>query len=582
VGGNKIDAHATNIGAGGAYLRCLKQSLKFNLNPGTKIHLSLQLPLEPEAVTCDGKIAWIESDDHDVTGQPVCGIGIEFENLSEDFSEKVKSFVDLFRYTLLVVGNDRDECKEAIDLVDPEFACFSVHGVDEAVRYLRNVEIAVMIVFEQDADSFGLELFKRASEALPYSNTIRLVVSPGSDTDQTQAYLRLGKVFQHLPKPFGKHQLVHLVRRSVEVYALAVENSRREVELKLEQEELRRENEYLRQRLDGSEEFEHILGRSQRLRQALTELKRVRESDATVHISGETGTGKELFLRELHYGGPRASGPLISQNCAGLSETLLQSILFGHKKGAFTGAHRDHVGLFQQAHGGTLYLDEVAELPIVVQGVLLRALQERKVLPLGAAQEVDVDIRVISATHKNLRAEVQSGNFREDLYFRLVVIHIEVPPLRERQGDVPILANHLLSAFKQKHQRELDGFNTDVLAAFEHYAWPGNVRELENEVERMVILAPSRKPVTIDQVSVPIRESYIEHQTRHKNSAFVGPALQSDLSVGYDSALQEFQRGMISQALKQTSGHITQAARFLQMERSRLTKIIKRLDIESA
>ncbi len=309
------------------------------------------------------------------------------------------------------------------------------------------------------------------------------------------------------------------------------------------------------------------------------QLERVRRSDATVHVHGETGTGKELVARALHSGGPRKHAPFVAQNCAGLSESLLQSLLFGHKKGAFTGADKDFQGVFQQADRGTLFLDEVAELSATVQAALLRALQSGEITPVGARAPVKVDVRVISATHKDLREEVRGGRFREDLYFRLVVIPIRLPSLRERSGDIPLLAMHFLDLHCELKGKNIRGFSGDAMRALERYPWPGNVRELENEIERLVVLTDDQQKVPLELLSPHLRQGAgpaAAPTPPAEADGFVVPA-----GLDYDRAVASLERALVEEALRQAGGNVSQAARALGMERSRLAKLRDRLGLSA-
>jgi two-component system response regulator HydG len=256
----------------------------------------------------------------------------------------------------------------------------------------------------------------------------------------------------------------------------------------LEHAGLRKENQALRRRL-GEAERAAIIGVSSAMRQVLDMVAMIAPSDATVLITGESGTGKELVARAIHAAGPRANGPLVAVNCAALAESLLESELFGHEKGAFTGAERRREGRFKQADGGTIFLDEIGEVSQAMQLRLLRVLQEREVVRVGGDETLPVDVRVLAATNRDLRALVADGRFRQDLYYRLNVVALNLPPLRERGGDIPLLAAHFLQKYAARNKKILQGFTPLAMDHLLRYGWPGNVRELENAVERAVVLA---------------------------------------------------------------------------------------------
>jgi len=261
------------------------------------------------------------------------------------------------------------------------------------------------------------------------------------------------------------------------------------VDRALDDRRLREENRRLRAEVERRFSFDSLIGRSESMQAVFEKIRAVADTDATVLLLGESGTGKELAARAIHHNSARRGGPFVPVNCAAIPETLLESELFGHEKGAFTGAVRRRAGLFADAHGGTLFLDEVGDIPLPVQAKLLRALQEKTIRPVGGSQEIQLDVRLVSATHRDLLALVGEGRFRDDLYYRLAVIPIRLPSLRERPDDLLLLASHFLARASAGLGKRLDGFDEDATAWLLAHRWPGNVRELENVVERAVTLA---------------------------------------------------------------------------------------------
>lgn len=314
--------------------------------------------------------------------------------------------------------------------------------------------------------------------------------------------------------------------------AIAIENARL-------LESLRSENELLKGELHRVYAFKEIIARSKAMEEVLQLMGKVLNNNAVVLISGETGTGKELVARAIHYNGRRRSQPLVAVNCAAIPENLLESELFGYKKGAFTGAISDKKGLIELADSGTLFLDEIGELPLNLQVKLLRFLQEREVMRLGGNQPVKVDVRIIAAANRNLAEEVREGRFREDLYYRLNVIEIHIPPLRERKKDIPLLAHHFLKKFSEAMEKNISGFQPEALQKLINYHWPGNVRELENTLERAVILA-SQSLISGDDVVL----------------SQVTPA--SGIEAGME--LEEVSRALLKKTLDAYSGNKTKAA----------------------
>ena len=305
-----------------------------------------------------------------------------------------------------------------------------------------------------------------------------------------------------------------------------------------------------------------IVTRSPAMQSVLDEARLVAASDASLLVLGDTGSGKELLAQTIHDWSPRRAAPFVAINCGAIPEQLLESELFGHLKGSFTGATRDHRGLFQEAEGGTVFLDEIGDMPQPLQVKLLRVLQEREVRPVGAARSLPVDVRVISATHRDLDGEIAAGRFREDLYYRLNVVSLKLPPLCERREDIPLLAGHFLAALSAKYRKKLNGFAADATEALLRAGWPGNVRQLFNVVEKCVAL--STTPI------VPL--------------ALVERALNrpGDDIASFDDARRDFERDYLVQLLKMTAGNVTHAARIAKRNRSDFYTLLNRHRIDPA
>jgi sigma-54 specific flagellar transcriptional regulator A len=316
-----------------------------------------------------------------------------------------------------------------------------------------------------------------------------------------------------------------------------------------------------------------IIGRSPRIRAALQTLVRVSTSSCTVLVTGESGTGKELFVAALHDASPRAKGPLVAVNCGAIPENLIESELFGHARGAFTGAHANRQGRVAAAEGGTLFLDEVGELPLSVQVKLLRLLQQREYSPVGESRVVKCDVRIVAATNRNLEEEVAEGRFREDLFYRLNVIHVDLPPLRERPEDVPLLANHFLRAAAARAGRsDIVGFTPEALDRIAAYDWPGNVRSLENAVERAVLLAVGPRVEVGDLPPRIVESGSSTSRLRAAEPACSLPESGIDLR----SAVEEYENRLIRQALERTGWNKNHAAQLLGLKRTTLVEMLKR------
>ena len=330
--------------------------------------------------------------------------------------------------------------------------------------------------------------------------------------------------------------------------------------------QLERENIYLKERLETQFDFSNIIGRSKAMKEMYETLSLVAPSNATVLIAGESGTGKELVANAIHQNSPRKDKPFIKVNCAALPETLLESELFGHEKGAFTGALVKKKGRFHHAHTGTIFLDEIAEMSVSTQVKLLRVLQEQEFDPLGSSTPVKIDIRVIAATNRVLEAEIEKGRFREDLYYRLNVVTIAIPPLRERSDDILLLADHFLKRYADKNKKMIKGFSPRTIDLLMRHSWPGNVRELENAVERAVILSRSEM-ITPDFLPDAVKSMEADAATE-----------QADFSAG--QSLKDMERQMILRTLEETGGNRTHAAEILGISRRTLQLKLKKYDIK--
>ncbi|GAB4264862.1 sigma-54-dependent transcriptional regulator [Deferrisoma sp.] len=381
-------------------------------------------------------------------------------------------------------------------------------------------------------DGSGLDVLGAARERDPDAQVV-VITAFGTAESAVEAMKR--GAYDYLTKPFKADEIRLTVAKALERTALA------------------RENRELRRRLEAVEAGGEILGRSPRMQEVFRLLERVAPTGVTVLIHGESGTGKELVARRLHALSGRA-GPFVAVNCAAIPEGLIESELFGHVKGSFTGAVADKPGLFEEAAGGTLFLDEVGELPLHLQPKLLRALQEGKVKRVGGNREIPVDVRIVSATNRDLAEAVREGRFREDLYYRLNVVALEIPPLRERRDDIPLLALHFLQKYARAFGRPLKGFTREALDRLEAYPFPGNVRELENLVERAAALE------TGEYVGV---ESLPPALGAPRTGDAEGlPPLPAD---GFDleGFLADVERRYLEEALRRTNGNKTEAAKLL-------------------
>jgi transcriptional regulator with GAF, ATPase, and Fis domain len=348
--------------------------------------------------------------------------------------------------------------------------------------------------------------------------------------------------------------------------SLAIDNATLVQRLRMAEERARGENVYLR-RKEQKIKFDNIIGDSPAMKAVFAQLERVIDTRATVCIQGETGTGKELIASAVHHQSQRRDKMFVAQNCAALPENLLESELFGHKRGAFTSADSDKKGLFEIADGGTLFLDEMGEMPLTLQAKLLRVLQDGTIRPVGATSEKQVDVRIICATNRDLSAEVGKGRFRQDLYYRLMVFPITLPPLRERREDIPALAAHFLKRYAGEYRVELPGFTQDALAALSSYNWPGNIRELENEVQRLVIQAEPGHWIEITDLSPRLRriEGTVARIAPQKGTL--------------KEMMDQVERWLLTEALRDHGGNKTKTAATLGITREGLHKKLAKFGV---
>jgi DNA-binding NtrC family response regulator len=396
----------------------------------------------------------------------------------------------------------------------------------------------------------GLDVLRRARAAEPELPVILMTAHATVAT--AVAAMREG-AFDYVEKPFDNDELKTLVRRALEVTRLA------------------RENRYLLSELRSRYSLERMVAESPAMQEALDLVRRAAKSPATVLVTGESGTGKELVARAVHYHSARVGGPFVAANCKAFAGGVLESELFGHEKGAFTGALRAKPGLFERAEGGTLFLDEIGEVDADFQAKLLRVIQERRIARVGGTEELAVDVRIVAASNRDLRTAVREGRFREDLYFRLAVIPIHLPPLRERAEDVLPLARHFLSKWNAELGRGLTGWTEEVEAFLLRHDWPGNVRELENAIERGVVLARGER-IALEDLLLRDEPGAAAAPSDDDESPSGASGLQSFL----DRAAAEHVRAAIAAA----GGVRAEAARRLGIDRSTLYRLMRKYGIE--
>ena len=390
--------------------------------------------------------------------------------------------------TVLLVDDEPRSLEAMRRTLDEDFTILAADGADGARDLLARHEVAVVLCDQRMPGTSGVQFLKEVRERWP--DTVRIVVSGYTDSEDIIAGINEAGIHQYLLKPWMPEHLRETVLAAVEARALHRDVARVELDLRAGGAALRERRVRRLAQAKASFGFDRIERADGSPLDAVCEVAaRVARHDLAVLVLGESGTGKELLARAIHYASPRAGGAFVVENCAAIPDTLLESELFGHKRGAFTGAVDDHVGLFQRAHGGTIFLDEIGETSPAFQVKLLRVLQEGEVRPVGSTRALPVDVRVVAATHRPLEDDMRAGRFRADLYYRLAGVSLAMPPLRDRAGDVAPIARRLLAEASVELGRPGIAFDDDVLPCLMAYPWPGNVRELRNEIARAVALA---------------------------------------------------------------------------------------------
>ncbi|MHA7837464.1 MAG: sigma-54-dependent transcriptional regulator [bacterium] len=475
------------------------------------------------------------------------------------------------RYGILVV-DDEDAILESLELtLGAEYRVFTARSAEEGLEILDREEIALVISDQVMPGMAGVEFLEKVIERRP--RAIRMMLTGYADMTSLIRAINEGRIYRYLPKPWEPDELRIAVKRGLEVYELSSENAQLADALAEANARLRAENLYLRRQVEARYSFEGIIGEAPAMQKVFDVTEKVAQTDATVLLTGETGTGKDLIARAIHYTGPRKDERFVAQNCGALPDTLLESELFGHKRGSFTGAHADKKGLFELADGGTIFLDEIGETEPGMQVRLLRVLQDGEIRPLGSSETQKVDVRVVAATNRDLKKRVEEGLFREDLYYRLRVVEIELPPLRERASDIPALAHHFLDAAAARMSRSFPGFSNAAMDRLVVYEWPGNVRELANEVERVAALADPNEPVGLEDLSEHVRGGAAS-TARPVEAAAHRPIDDWDLNRAVDA----LKRRMLVAAIREV-GSKSGAAEKLSIPRQSLQKMLKRLGI---
>ena len=389
--------------------------------------------------------------------------------------------------TVLVVDDEVRSQDAMRRTLDEDFTVFTASSADEARELLQRQPVSVILCDQRMPGTTGVAFLKEVRERWP--EVVRIVISGYTDSEDIIAGINEAGIYQYILKPWAPDHLIEAVRNAVEAQVLQRQTRRLDLELRTSTRVLRQRTEEQMAQARSHFDFGRIIRSPGSPLDAVCAMaERAARYDIPVLVLGESGTGKELLARAIHYASPRLAGPFEVENCAAIPDTLLESELFGHKRGAFTGAYEDHAGLFQRAYGGTVFLDEIGETSPAFQVKLLRVLQEGEVRPVGAARPIPVDVRIIAATHRDLEQRVNQGLFREDLYYRLAGVTLTIPPLRERVGDIGLIARQLVHDVATEIGHPGAELPDEALACLMAYPWPGNIRELRNEIARALAL----------------------------------------------------------------------------------------------
>jgi DNA-binding NtrC family response regulator len=459
--------------------------------------------------------------------------------------------MDANREQVLVVDDEEDLRQAIVDILTLDgFEVDQAGSAEEAAEKLSQTAYDVLITDHNLPGKTGVELLEES--LVRYPEIIGVVIT-GYGTIETAVNAIKKGAYNYLTKPFKLVELPVMVRKG------------------LKERQLRFENQYLRKQLDEKYGFNNIIGTGRSMKRIFELVDTIAGLNSTVLIQGETGTGKELIAKAIHFNSTRKEQKLVSINCGAIPENLLESELFGHVKGAFTGAVQTRIGRFEQANAGTIFLDEIGNMPVSLQVKLLRVLQEREFERVGGNSTVKVDVRIIAATSSNLEQMVKDGTFREDLYYRLNVIPINLPPLRERREDIPLLVQKFIEHFCATHKLDLKTVSPQVMKALMAYDWPGNVRQLENLVERMVALTGNRPAILPPDLPAEIQ---------NRDSLNFVPLIEiPEEGINFQNVVTDMERELILQSLRKTNGNKKLAAKLLNLKRTTLIEKIKRIGL---
>lgn len=453
--------------------------------------------------------------------------------------------------THILIIDDDQAVREVLEetLTNEGYAVSVAEDATSGVQMVKDHPVQIVVTDFQLPDFDGLEVIDRISRI---DAKIIPIVMTGFGTVECAVQAMKAGAFDFITKPFDPETVIVIVRKAVEF------------------QRLRQENHLLRKAVRDQYRLEQLIGVSEPIRQVLDFVEKVADSDSTVLIQGESGTGKELVARMLHFNSSRKDRPMVPVNCGAIPENLLESELFGHEKGAFTGAANTRMGRFELANGGTIFLDEVGEMSLPLQVKLLRVLQERAFERVGGTRTIQVDVRIVAATNQDLEKMVEERRFRQDLYYRLNVIPIVTPPLRERRSDIPLLVEHFLTRFNDTKHTHVTGFAPETMSLLAAYDWPGNIRELENMVERLVVL---KKQGQLTMADLPEKIRHKAVRPSEMKEQFIR---FTEDGIHLSNEVEQYENQLIVEALRKANGVTARAAQLLHVNRTTLVEKLKR------
>ena len=453
---------------------------------------------------------------------------------------------------ILVVDDELDMLQLLKRSLEKDISCRIIvaSSGEMALEHLKQKAIDLVLSDIKMAGISGMDLLQQIKSIHPHLTVIMMTAF--GDIDMAVEAMKKG-AYDFITKPFDHDALVLRLEKALERSHLVKENIR------------------LQRECRESNAFENMVGKSDIMHRVFDTLQMVASTEMTVLITGESGTGKELAARAIHSLSPRESGSFVAVNCPTIPEHILESELFGYKKGAFTHATQNKIGLFQEAHGGTIFLDEIGDIGPAVQAKLLRVIQEKEIKPLGDTRSISVDVRIIASTNQKLEEKIQEGLFREDLFYRLNVLPISLPPLKDRQADIPLLANHFLEKHCAKLDKPLKTISPELMATFMNRSWEGNIRELENTIVRGILFSKNEE--------IECRDVGMTREC-HQPHSFEEIPLSTSYKEAKEELLQRFNATYIGNLLSQCQGNVTQAAKMCGMERQSLQQIMRRYSID--